>query len=46
MIASMLLGECFSNAVVQYIFGESADGMSPERHARVLARAVWKGLAP
>ena len=46
MSASMLIGACFSNAIVEHTFGETAHGMSPERHPRALARAICKGLAP
>ena len=45
MSASMLIGACFSNAIVEHTLGETAHGMSAERHARALACAIWKGLA-
>ena len=46
MSASMLVGTCYQNALVQYIFGESTDGMSPTRHAHALAHELWMGLKP
>ena len=46
MSASMLVGTCYQDALVQYIFGESTHGMSPTRHARALAHELWMGLKP
>jgi AcrR family transcriptional regulator len=46
MCASMLVGTCYEDALVQYIFGESTHGLSPTRHARALARELWRGLKP
>jgi AcrR family transcriptional regulator len=46
MCASMLVGTCYQDALVQYIFGESTHGLSPTRHARALAHELWMGLEP
>jgi AcrR family transcriptional regulator len=46
MSASMLVGTCYEDALVQCIFGESTHGLSPTRHARALARELWMGLKP
>ena len=44
--ASMLVGTCYEEALVQYIFGDSILGMSPTQHARALAHQLWMGLKP
>jgi AcrR family transcriptional regulator len=46
MSASMLVGTCYQDALVQYIFGASTHGLSPTRHARALAHELWMGLKP
>jgi len=46
MCASMLVGTCYEDALVQYIFGDSILGMSPTQHARALAHQLWMGLEP
>ena len=46
MSASMLVGTCYEDALLQYIFGESTHGLSPTRHARALAHELWMGLKP
>jgi len=46
MCASMLVGTCYEDALVQYIFGDSILGMSPPEHARALAHELWLGLEP
>ena len=46
VFASLLMGACFSAASVEYVFGESAHGLEPDKYARALARALWAGMAP
>jgi AcrR family transcriptional regulator len=46
VFASLLTGACFSAASVEYVFGESAHGLEPDKYARALARALWAGMAP
>jgi len=46
VFASVLTGACFSSASVEYVFGESAHGLEPDKYARALARALWAGMAP
>jgi hypothetical protein len=46
MCASMLIVACYASASVEYIFDETAHGLTPNRHARALARALWEGIAP
>lgn len=46
MCGSMLVGTCYEDALVQYIFGDSILGMSPTQHARALAHELWRGLKP
>lgn len=44
--ASMLIGACYAAASAEYVFGEPPHGMTSEKYARALARALWRGMAP
>jgi AcrR family transcriptional regulator len=46
VFASMLLGACYASASAEYVFGAAPHGLSQERYARALARALWQGMAP
>ena len=46
MYATMLLGACLATASAEQVLGESLLGLEPARFARLLARALWEGMAP
>lgn len=46
VFASMLIGACYASASAELVFGDPPHGMAPERYAKSLARALWRGMAP